>query len=115
MRQFGYRTLTASDGLEGFQIAQVAQPNLIVSDVAMSPIDGIELCHMIRAHPLLRSTPLLLISGLPRDSKIVVEALHDCADDYLRIPCEPALLATMLVQLIERNGSKRGEFPRGIP
>jgi DNA-binding response OmpR family regulator len=82
----GYRILTAFDGREGFQIAQVARPNLIISDVTMSGMDGIELCRSVLAHPLLRSIPLLLISDLPPDTKKVVEALRAGADDYLQIP-----------------------------
>ena len=107
VRQMGYRILTAFDGREGFQIAQVAHPDLIISDVAMSGTDGVELCHLVRAHPLLRFTPLLLISGLPRDSPAVVAAFRAGADDYLRIPCEPEFFASTIARMIER---KRGEL-----
>ena len=103
VRQMGYRVLTAFDGREGFQIAQVAHPDLIISDMAMSGTDGIELCRLVRAHPLLRFIPLLLISGLPRDSLAVAEAFRAGAADYLQIPCEPEFFASTVARMIERK------------
>jgi CheY-like chemotaxis protein len=103
VRQTGYRILTALDGREAFQIAQVALPDLIISDVAMSGVDGIELCRLIRAHPLLRFIPLLLIGGLSRDSGKVAEAFRAGADDYLQMPCKPESFVSAIARLIERE------------
>jgi CheY-like chemotaxis protein len=103
VRQRGYRILTALDGREAFQIAQVALPDLIISDVAMYGVDGIELCHLIRAHPLLRLLPLLLIGGLPCNSSKVAEAFRAGANEYLQMPCEPESFASAIARLIERE------------
>lgn len=103
VRQMGYRILTAIDGREGFQIVQVALPDLIISDVAMSGTDGIELCHLVRAHPLLRFIPLLLISSLPSDSPRVAEAFGAGADDYVQIPCETDLFARTIARLLKQK------------
>jgi len=97
----GHRVLTAFDGREGFQIAQMARPDLLISDVALESGDSIEMCRLIRAHPLLRAMPVLLVSALPRDAETVSEALRAGADDYLHIPFEPESLATKVVQMIE--------------
>jgi len=101
MSQMGHRVLTAFDGREGFQIAQMARPDLLISDVALESGDSIEMCRLIRAHPLLRAMPVLLVSALPRDGETVSEALRAGADDYLHIPFEPESLATKVVQMIE--------------
>ena len=63
LRKFGYRVLTAFDGREGFEVAQSERPALIISDVSMPRMDGIKMCRLIRAHPRLRTTPVLLVSA----------------------------------------------------
>src|SRR5947209_6574598 len=58
--QTGFRVLSARDGREGFEVARAESPDLVISDVAMPVMDGIELCRRLRADPALASTPLLL-------------------------------------------------------
>lgn len=99
----GYRVLTAGDGLEGYKIAEQAGPNLIVSDVAMPVMDGIELCRRVRAHDTLRWTPILLTSALRKDDESVVLGLRAGADDYLEVPYNPERLVTKIARLVERK------------
>ena len=103
MEQAGYRVLTASDGHEGFQIAQRERPHLVISDVMMPRTNGIELCHLIRADATLCTTPILLISALRIDTKSVVEGLRAGADDYLEAPFDPIYLTAKVRRLIERT------------
>src|SRR5215210_5289513 len=77
----GYRVLKAGDGREGYKIAEQAGPDLIVSDVAMPVMDGVELCRRVRAHDGLRWTPILLTSALRKDNESVVEGRRAGADD----------------------------------
>src|ERR1700753_3275466 len=53
----GYSVLTAFDGQEGFEVASRERPRLVVSDVSMPRLDGIELCRLMRGHEGLRDTP----------------------------------------------------------
>jgi CheY-like chemotaxis protein len=76
LTQSGYRVLTAGDGREGYKIAEQTGPDLIVSDVAMPVMDGIELCRQVRANDGLRWTPILLTSALRKDNESVVEGLR---------------------------------------
>jgi signal transduction histidine kinase len=99
----GYRVLTARDGREGYQIAEQAGPDLIVSDVAMPVMDGIELCRLVRAHDRLRWTPILLMSALRKDSESAVRGLRAGADDYLEVPFDPERLLTKIARLVERK------------
>ena len=103
LRESGYRVLTAGDGIEGFEMAQGEHPDLVVSDVSMPGMDGIELCRLIRAHPELQRTPVLLVSAIRKDSDSVVEGLKAGADDYLEAPYHPMRLVTKVAQLIERK------------
>lgn len=103
LRKSGYRVLTASDGREGFEVAQAEHPDLIISDVSMPRLDGIEMCRLIREHPGLRSTPVFLVSAIRRDGESVVEGLKAGADDYLEAPYDPMRLITKVARLIERK------------
>jgi signal transduction histidine kinase len=103
LTQSGYIVLTAGNGREGYKIAEQACPDLIVSDVAMPVMDGIELCRLVRAHDRLRWTPILLTSALRKDNESVVEGLRAGADDYLEVPYDPERLITKIEQLVERK------------
>jgi signal transduction histidine kinase len=103
LTQSGYRVLTAGDGREGYKIAEQTGPDLIVSDVAMPVMDGIELCCRVRAHDRLRWTPILLTSALRKDNESVVEGLRAGADGYLEAPYDPERLISKITRLVERK------------
>src|SRR5215207_11329928 len=103
LTQSGYRVLTAGDGREGYKIAEQTGPDLIVSDVVMPVMDGIELCRQVRAHAGLRWTPILLTSALRKNNESVVEGLRAGADGYLEVPYDPARLITKIARLVERK------------
>jgi diguanylate cyclase (GGDEF)-like protein len=100
----GYLICTATDGREGFQVAQQERPHLVISDVAMPRTDGIELCRLIRADEDLRPTPILLVSAVRVDSTSAVEGLQAGADDYLEVPYDPVRLIAKVARLLERRG-----------
>jgi PAS domain S-box-containing protein len=108
--QSGYRVLTAIDGREGFEVAQAERPDLVISDVAMPHVDGIEMCRLIRAHSNLRMMPVLLVSAKRKDSESAVEGLAAGADDYLEAPYDPMRLIAKVAQLIERKRSAEALF-----
>ncbi|HJQ31476.1 MAG TPA: response regulator [Pyrinomonadaceae bacterium] len=103
LRNAGFRVLTAFDGREGYEVAQAEDPDLIISDVVMPRLTGIEMCRLIRAHTRLRTTPVLLVSAARRDSESVVEGLKAGADDYLEAPYDSLRLAAKAARLIERE------------
>lgn len=106
LRRAGYNVLTAAGGREGFEAARLSRPDLVISDVSMPGVDGIELCRMLRAQPRLRLTPVLLMSAHRRDSESAVEGLEAGADDYLEIPYDPARLVAKVARLLERKRSE---------
>ncbi|HJQ23668.1 MAG TPA: PAS domain S-box protein [Blastocatellia bacterium] len=101
--QSGFSVVTATDGREGLEAARRERPDLIISDVVMPNMDGIEMCRRIREQPELRTTPVLLVSAHRKDSASVVEGLRNGADDYLEVPYDPVHLIAKAVQLIERR------------
>ena len=103
VRKSGCAVLTAQNGREGFDVARAECPDLIISDVSMPFMDGIEMCRMIRGHSAASKIPILLVSAVRRDSDSVVEGLKAGANDYLAAPYDPIRLVTKAAQLIERR------------
>jgi signal transduction histidine kinase len=102
----GYHVLTASDGCKAFDLARRNHPHLVISDVAMPCMDGIELCRRIRAEADLRITPVLLVSAHRRDAESAIEGLEAGADEYLEAPYEPMRLIAHAARLVERSRSE---------
>src|SRR6266567_2213608 len=103
LRKAGYCVLTAEDGLEAFNIAKEKRPDLVISDVRMPLVSGLEFCRLLRADNQLRSVPILLVSALQKDSASVVEGLRAGADDYLEIPFDASRLVAKVSRLLERS------------
>jgi two-component system, cell cycle sensor histidine kinase and response regulator CckA len=103
LQRTGYKTLTALDGKTGLEMAEIYRPDLIISDVSMPTMDGIEMCRLIRDKAELKTIPILLVSAVRYDSESVVEGLKVGADDYLEVPCDPMLLVAKVAQLTERK------------
>jgi PAS domain S-box-containing protein len=103
MRQSGYEVLTATDGRVGLEVARAAHPDLIISDVSMPRLNGIEMCRLIREQPEMSVVPILLVSAIHKDSETVIEGLKAGADDYLELPFDPMQMVTKAARLIERK------------
>jgi class 3 adenylate cyclase len=89
----GYAVVTAADGEEALVTAREATPDLILLDVMMPKLDGIEVCKRLRADPDFPFTPIILVTALS-ESKDVIAGLEAGADEYLTKPIDHgALLA----------------------
>lgn len=80
-----YRIIEAENGQVGFQLAQEALPDLIISDVMMPVMDGYELCRRIKQHPDLDFIPVILLTAKAETSQ-KIEGLEIGADDYVVKP-----------------------------
>jgi adenylate cyclase len=99
----GYEIITASDGEEAIAAARQHHPDLILLDVMMPKLDGIEVCRQLRADPSLPFIPIILITARtdPRD---VVAGLEAGGDEYLIKPVDQvALLARVKSVLRIKN------------
>jgi len=98
----GYTVFTAEDGAQGFAVARRESPDLIISDVMMPEVDGIEFCRLIRQDDELGTRPILLVSAMRTDTSSVIEGLNAGADEYLEIPFDTQRLIAQVARLIER-------------
>jgi PAS domain S-box-containing protein len=103
LSQAGFTVFTAEDGRKGFAVAKRVRPDLIISDVTMPEVDGIELCRLIRLDEELGTRPILLVSALRTDTASVVEGLKAGADEYLEIPFDTTRLIALAARLIQRG------------
>jgi len=103
LHKAGYSVLTAEDGVAGLMLARQERPDLVISDVSMPRMNGLEFCREIRADSELKTIPILLVSALQKDTESVVAGLRAGADDYLEIPFDSARLVAKVSRLLERS------------
>jgi len=84
----GYSFFAAASAVEGLELAREIRPDIIVSDVVMSPVDGIEFCREVRRIPELRTTIFILVSAVKDRSADAVNGLEGGADEYLFKPLQ---------------------------
>ena len=103
LRKAGYTVLTAEDGVDGLTVARREQPDLIISDVSMPRMNGLEFCREIRADAELQTVPILLITAHQKDTESAVAGMKAGADDYLEIPFDAPRLIAKVSRLLERS------------
>src|SRR2546422_10851584 len=82
----GYEVACACDGASGLEIVSSFEPDVVISDVVMPILDGIQFCRRIKQEQKTADIPVLLISGLRNTAEDSIEGLTAGADDYLEIP-----------------------------
>ena len=84
-KQGGYRVLTARNGAEGLRVVQSQFPNLIVTDLMMPQLSGLEMISLIRKQDRLKGTPIILLTAKV-DEETRIEGTESGADAYLSKP-----------------------------
>lgn len=87
----GYQVSIGNDGAEGWRLAQSLHPDLIISDIAMPAMDGLQLCRRIRDDAQLRTVPVMLLTVMSNVQDLV-NGLNVGADNYVIKPYDAALL-----------------------
>ncbi|MGH6628315.1 MAG: response regulator, partial [Burkholderiales bacterium] len=95
----GYEVKTAADGEEGLAAVNQHQPDLILLDVMMPKLDGVEVCRRLRADASLPYIPIILVTA-KSDSKDVVVALEAGGDEYLTKPVDHAALGARVKSML---------------
>ncbi|HET9076534.1 MAG TPA: response regulator [Acidimicrobiales bacterium] len=107
----GFDVIPATGGEAGLAQARHAHPDVIVMDVMMPGIDGLEVSRRLRADTATRDIPIILLSAKAQASD--VQAGLEVADDYVTKPFEPLdLLERVEAALARRGGAGRGDLRR---
>lgn len=107
LKREGYGVITADNGEQGFSVSVVSNPDLIISDVVMPEMDGIEFCHRLKEDSRTMHIPLLLVSAVRKDEEDSLDGLLAGADDYLLIPFRRQELLVKVAKLIESRRIER--------
>ncbi len=95
----GYEILTATDGEEALTVAREKQPDLILLDVMMPKMDGLEVCRQLRSDPSLPFIPIIMVTA-KADSKDIVAGLEAGGDEYLTKPVDQAALVARVKSML---------------
>ena len=114
MRQLegNYSFSFASDGSDGLRKAEEIVPDLIIADVMMPVMDGLELCRRVRASELLSHIPVIMVTA-KADQEDRLKGLEAGADAYLEKPYDENELSVRVRMLLEQRRMLRGRFSSG--
>ena len=102
LRKEGYTVLTANNGLTAIEIAKEKTPDLVILDVMMPDMDGIETCERMRAIPKLTNTIITFLTARSEDYSQIA-GLEAGADDYITKPIRPKVLLSRVKALLRRR------------
>ena len=102
----GFTVLVARDGEEGIDVARADQPDLIVSDIMMPKVSGLELVTALKGDPTTSEIPIILLSAKAQSADVKA-GMEAGADDYVTKPFEPLDLVDRVNRLLEARASKR--------
>ena len=110
LKNEGYKVYTASSGMEGVSLAKEVKPDLILLDVMMPEMDGIEACDQIRKIPSLEHTIIAFLTARGEDYSQVA-GFEAGADDYITKPVKPKVLISRLKALLRRRPTAGQKVP----
>jgi len=102
IRKEGYQVHTANNGIKGLQKAIEIIPHLIILDVMMPEMDGIETCREIKQIPQLQNTIIVFLTARGEDYSQIA-GFDAGADDYVTKPVKPRLLVSRIKALLRRH------------
>src|SRR5262244_4185375 len=97
----GFRTVTASDGTQALKQVRSERPDLVVLDLMLPEIDGLEVCKRLRVAPQTAMVPIIMLTAKSEESDTVV-GLELGADDYVGKPFSPRALVARVKALFRR-------------
>ncbi len=110
LRKEGYQVETARNGAEGVEKARATQPQLILLDVMMPGMDGLQTCRAMRAIPELRTTMIAFLTARSED-EAQIEGFEAGADDYIAKIVKIPVLVSRVKALLKRHEVLAGGIP----
>jgi two-component system phosphate regulon response regulator PhoB len=101
----GYRTICAETGEKAVNIAREQHLSLIILDLMLPDIDGLEVTRLLKSHEKTQSIPIIMLSAKGEEADIVT-GLELGADDYVTKPFSPRILTARVRAVLRRNSRK---------
>ena len=108
LRKEGFEVATAADGEAGLRLAREWRPDLIVLDIMMPEMDGVEVCRQLRADESFNNTVITFLTAREEDYSQIA-ALDTGGDDYITKPIRPRVLISRVKALLRRNARQEEE------
>ncbi len=113
LKKEGYQVATAPDGLQALQVAEREKPDLIILDIMMPEMDGVETCRQLRSRKEFLDTPIAFLTARDEDFSQIA-ALDVGGDDYITKPIKPRVLMSRINALLRRSQRAAEEETRTI-
>jgi two-component system phosphate regulon response regulator PhoB len=104
LKAAGYEVTTAADGDEALKKARAALPDLIVLDLMLPEVDGLEVCKILRRDPKVSATPIIMLTAKAAEIDRVL-GLELGADDYVTKPFSPRELVLRIKRLLRADAA----------
>ena len=99
VKSAGMTPLVAEDGEEALRLAEAEKPDLIILDVMLPKLSGLQVCARLRANPLTRTIPVLMLSARGQESD-EAQGRQSGADDYMTKPFSPRRLKMCIEAMV---------------
>lgn len=111
LEEAGYRVGVAADGMQALKLIREGMPDLVITDVNMPEMNGLELCRRLRSHHKLARIPIIMLSGLTEPPEILA-GYAEGADDYVGKPIDFAVLGAKIEALLLRSRDTDASDPK---
>ncbi|RZF62835.1 response regulator transcription factor [Sphingobacterium corticibacterium] len=101
----GYQVYQAYNGKEGIEVAKQVNPDLIILDVMMPEMDGIEACRLMRSMPEFKQTFMVFLTARSEEYSEIA-GFNVGADDYIAKPIKPRALMSRINAILRRNNTE---------
>jgi two-component system, OmpR family, alkaline phosphatase synthesis response regulator PhoP len=102
LKKEGYKVVSAPDGKKAIEVAKLEKPDLIILDIMMPELDGVETCRRLREIKTFNDTPIAFLTA--RDEDLTqIAALDSGGDDYINKPIKPRVLISRIQSLLRRT------------
>ena len=109
----GYQVYTASNGNDGLKAARKNIPSLILLDVMMPEMDGMEVCQLLRADEKTKEIKICFLTARSEDYSQIA-GFDAGADDYVTKPVKPKVLASRIKAILRRKGNTKQEVEKNL-
>ncbi|MES2454687.1 MAG: response regulator transcription factor [Bacteroidota bacterium] len=104
LKKEGYQVFLANNGQEGIAVAKKVHPDLIILDIMMPKMDGIEACRLMRAIPEFKTTFMVFLTARSEEYSEIA-GFNVGADDYIAKPIKPRALVSRINAILRRNNT----------
>jgi len=101
LKKENFQVIACSNGAEAIEMAKEYRPHLILLDIMMPELDGIETCEILKTIPELKNTIIVFLSALGGDFSVIA-GFEAGADDYITKPIKPKVLIKKITALLKR-------------